>query len=207
VHISNLLTNKKRFRWNSIFLNILLKGFELGKSNGSTPQNTATVLSLIYLENKFLKNWLFKVNYSKYPLRNRTSHPGVSPNCFVNHKRIIIRKTIATEHSLQLNNRIWHVKLFYYLYFGFPRSLYCLASIAFKLACTSRVSGSARHWKNLTKDFRINKKSVIWLIQTLLDYKVVVTITSIKSAWWPRQVMQIGENWEKWYEKQCLCMH
>jgi hypothetical protein len=39
-----------------IFSNILLKGFELGKSNGSTPQNTATVLSLVYLENKFLKN-------------------------------------------------------------------------------------------------------------------------------------------------------
>jgi hypothetical protein len=106
VHISNHLTNKKRFGWNRIFLNILLKGFELGKSNGSTPQNTATVLSLIYLENKFLKNCLFKVNYSKYPLRNRTSHPGVSPNSLVNHKMIIRIKTIATEHSLQLNNGI-----------------------------------------------------------------------------------------------------
>jgi hypothetical protein len=30
-------------------LNILLKGFELGKINGSIPQNTATVLSPIYL--------------------------------------------------------------------------------------------------------------------------------------------------------------
>jgi len=149
----------------------------------------------------------FQVNYFKYSSRNRSSHPGVSPNCFVNHKMIIIRKTIATEYSFQLNNRIWHEKLYFYLYLGFPRSWYCLTSIAFKLACTSLVSGSARHWKNLKNSFRINTKSFFWLMLTLVDYKVVVTITNIKPALLTRQVMQIGENWENWYEKQCLCMY
>jgi len=47
VHISNYLINKKCIISNICFLNILLKGFELGKINGSKPQNTATVLSLI----------------------------------------------------------------------------------------------------------------------------------------------------------------
>jgi hypothetical protein len=43
----------------SYFLTVLLKGFELGRINGSTPQNIATVASLIYLRKKFIKGLIF----------------------------------------------------------------------------------------------------------------------------------------------------
>jgi hypothetical protein len=50
---------------------------------------------------------------------------------------------------------------FFSFYFGFPRSLYWLTNIDFRLPCTSRVSESTRHWNNLINKIIIIK---IWKI-------------------------------------------
>ena len=110
---------------------ILFKGLAFGKINGSIPQSIATVPSLIYLSS------------------NITSHPGVPEKSFVIHNNIISINTIPTENSLQLRKKtkVFFSKkkqIFVLIYFGRPRSLYCLINICFKSACTACASGSGR---------------------------------------------------------------
>lgn len=76
----------------------------MGKINGSKPQNTATVASVMYLiiahVQKTIAMFGSMISYSCW---NIVPHPGVSSNSLVIHRRIIMIKIIPTQYSLHLN--------------------------------------------------------------------------------------------------------